>query len=160
MLLVANLVKYKMMQKNWKLSETLAHGYSSESSQWELSNEYQHDRAWMVFKNICVLMCFGRKLNSSVRVTYLHSGLGHFIDHGSCPALNPWTLPSTAPSTCTKPCTPEFLSATAHLNSTKPCTPKLLQSLHPWIIPNLAPLNSYQTSQPWILSNLSPMKSY
>ena len=24
--------------------ETLAHVYSSESTQWELSNEYQHDR--------------------------------------------------------------------------------------------------------------------
>ena len=23
---------------------TLAHGYSTESTQWELSNEYQHDR--------------------------------------------------------------------------------------------------------------------
>ena len=33
-----------MMQKNGKLTETLADGYSSESPQQELSNEYQHDR--------------------------------------------------------------------------------------------------------------------
>ena len=30
--------------------------YSSESTQRELSNEYQHDRVQMVFKNLCVLM--------------------------------------------------------------------------------------------------------
>ena len=32
-----------MMQKNLKMIETLAHGYSSESTVRELSNEYQHD---------------------------------------------------------------------------------------------------------------------
>ena len=36
--------------------ETLACGYSSESTQRELSNEYQHDRVQMVFKNHCVLV--------------------------------------------------------------------------------------------------------
>ena len=35
---------YKMMQKIWKMSETLANGYPSESTQGELSNNYQHDR--------------------------------------------------------------------------------------------------------------------
>ena len=44
MMLVANFAKYKMMQKTWKINETLAYGYSSESARWELSNEYQHDR--------------------------------------------------------------------------------------------------------------------
>ena len=44
MLLVANSTNTKMMQKNWKMFETLAHGYSSESIQQELSNEYQYDR--------------------------------------------------------------------------------------------------------------------
>ena len=38
------------MQKNWEKSETLANGYSSESAQRELSNEYQYDRVVMVFK--------------------------------------------------------------------------------------------------------------
>ena len=38
------------------MTETLANGYSSESTQRELSNEYQHDRVYMVFKNICILV--------------------------------------------------------------------------------------------------------
>ena len=37
------------------MTETLANGYSSESTQRELSNEYQHDMVRMVFKDICVL---------------------------------------------------------------------------------------------------------
>ena len=32
------------------MTETLANGYSSESTQQEHSNEYQHDRVEMVFK--------------------------------------------------------------------------------------------------------------
>ena len=36
--------QYKMMLKTWKMTETLAYGYSYESAQWELSNKYQHDR--------------------------------------------------------------------------------------------------------------------
>ena len=36
--------RYKIMQKTWKMTETLAHGYSSESTQWELSDEYQHEK--------------------------------------------------------------------------------------------------------------------
>ena len=38
-----------MMPKKRKLTETLANGYSSESTQRELSNEYQHDRVKMIF---------------------------------------------------------------------------------------------------------------
>ena len=34
----------------------MANGYSSERTQQELSNEYQHDRVQMVFKNLCVLV--------------------------------------------------------------------------------------------------------
>ena len=45
-----------MTQKRWKMTETLAYGYSSEGAQWELSNEYQHDRVQMVFKNLCILV--------------------------------------------------------------------------------------------------------
>ena len=41
MLLVANFANTKMMQKTWKMAQTLAHGNSSESTEWELSNEYQ-----------------------------------------------------------------------------------------------------------------------
>ena len=45
MLVVANLAnaKCKIMQKTWKMTETLAHGYSSESTQQELPNDYQND---------------------------------------------------------------------------------------------------------------------
>ena len=46
-----------MMQKNLEgETETLAHGYSSESTQRDLSNEYQHDRVYVVFKNRCVIV--------------------------------------------------------------------------------------------------------
>ena len=43
-LLVANLVNRKWCEKPNKMNETLAHGDSSESTQWELSNQYQYDR--------------------------------------------------------------------------------------------------------------------
>ena len=42
-----------MMQK---LAETLANGYSSECTQQELSDEYQHGWVWMVFNNLCLLV--------------------------------------------------------------------------------------------------------
>ena len=38
------------------MTETQAHGYSSDSVQLELSNEYQYDRVEMVFKNLCVIV--------------------------------------------------------------------------------------------------------
>ena len=44
MLLVANLANTNWRKKHWKMTETLAYGYSSESAQQQLSNEYQHDR--------------------------------------------------------------------------------------------------------------------
>ena len=44
-----------MMQKNFKMTETLAHGYSSESTQRELPDEYQYYRVYMVF-NLCILV--------------------------------------------------------------------------------------------------------
>ena len=36
--------------------ETKANGYSSESTDRELSNEYQRNRVLMGFKNVCVLV--------------------------------------------------------------------------------------------------------
>ena len=39
MLLGANLANTKWCKKPWKITETLAHGYPSESTLWELSNE-------------------------------------------------------------------------------------------------------------------------
>ena len=38
------------------MTETLAHGYSFESTWRELSNEYQQDRVQMVFKNLFILV--------------------------------------------------------------------------------------------------------
>ena len=43
MLLLANFAFIQNDAKNLKIPETLAHGYSSESTQQELSNEYQHE---------------------------------------------------------------------------------------------------------------------
>ena len=47
------------------MAETQANGYSSESTQQELSNEYQHDRVSMIFKNLCVLV-LRRKVASAL----------------------------------------------------------------------------------------------
>ena len=48
--------QYKTMHKTSKMIETLVNGYSSESTKRELSNEYKHDRIWMVCKNLCGLV--------------------------------------------------------------------------------------------------------
>ena len=45
-----------MMQITLKMTLTLANGDLSESTQQEISNEYQHDRVKMIFKNLCVLV--------------------------------------------------------------------------------------------------------
>ena len=46
--------------KNCKLIETLGNGYLSDRTQQLLSNEYQHDRVKMVFKDFASLS-FGQK---------------------------------------------------------------------------------------------------
>ena len=53
MLLVAYLVNTKRCKKTPKITETLANGYSSESTQRELSNEYQDDRVSIFFQESC-----------------------------------------------------------------------------------------------------------
>ena len=47
------------------MTETLANGYSSESTQRELSNEYQHDRVSMIFKRFHILV-LGTKVVSAL----------------------------------------------------------------------------------------------
>ena len=48
---MANFGQEEMLQKTLKKkTETLAHGYSSESAQRELLNEYQHDRVFDIFQ--------------------------------------------------------------------------------------------------------------
>ena len=54
-----------MMQKNLKITETLANGYSYESTQREHSNEYQHDRVRMVFRDIFVFVLW-RKVGAAL----------------------------------------------------------------------------------------------
>ena len=55
MLLVARPIKNDAKNLR-KINETMAHGYSSESTRWDLSNEYQHDRVQMFFKNLSILV--------------------------------------------------------------------------------------------------------
>ena len=47
------------------MTETLAHGYSSESTHRELSNEYQYDLVNMFFKNLCSIVLW-RKVASAL----------------------------------------------------------------------------------------------
>ena len=42
------------MQKQEKITKTLAHEYSSESTQRELSNEYQLDQVSKIFTSLCL----------------------------------------------------------------------------------------------------------
>ena len=53
------------MRKTLKLTETLANGYSSESTQQELSNEYQYDRVKMVFKKLCICVLWMKVASAS-----------------------------------------------------------------------------------------------
>ena len=39
-----------------EITETLANGYSPDGTQQELSNEYQHDKVYMFFKNMCAIV--------------------------------------------------------------------------------------------------------
>ena len=78
-----------MMQKNLKNIEILAqHGYSSESTQRDLSSEYQQDRVKWFHKNVCVLVLWTKVasalegLNSFPTSTYNHCTLG--ISQCSC----------------------------------------------------------------------------
>ena len=77
MLLVANFGQYKMMRKTWKMSETLANGYSSESTQRELSNEYQHDQVKMVFKNLYIFVLWTKVASALEGLTHLHLECKH-----------------------------------------------------------------------------------
>ena len=50
--------------------EPLANGYSSESTQRELSNEYQHDRVYVVFKNLCIFVFWTKVVIALEGLTY------------------------------------------------------------------------------------------
>ena len=55
-----------MMQIYLKMTETLENGYSSESTQEELSNEYQDDMVQMVFKDLCILVLLAKVISLSI----------------------------------------------------------------------------------------------
>ena len=60
MLVVANLANTKWCKKKRKMTETLAMGTHLRVLS-EYSNEYQHDRVQMVFKNMFISLCLGRR---------------------------------------------------------------------------------------------------
>ena len=64
MLLVANLANTKGCKKPEKITETLANGYSSESTRRELSNEYQDDRVSMFFQESCILVLWTKLVSA------------------------------------------------------------------------------------------------
>ena len=84
------------------MTETLANGYSSESTQRELSNEYQHDRFWMVFQkslHLCALdestLSIGRVNTDKPRVELaLHKYQVVYIYHNIPSQLLNQNLPS------------------------------------------------------------------
>ena len=63
------------------MTETLANGYSSESTLLGLFNEYQHDSIKMVFKNLCVLVLW-TKISLAVEglILILSGKLGEFLN--------------------------------------------------------------------------------
>ena len=63
MLLVTNLADTKCCKKI-KMTETLANGYSYESTQQELSSEYPHDLVRMIFIIFCIVVNW-TKINSA-----------------------------------------------------------------------------------------------
>ena len=71
------------MQKNWKITETLAHGYSSESAHSELSNKYQHDKVPMIFKDVCILVLWSKVASAleGLKGNMSHTKIGEFMVH-------------------------------------------------------------------------------
>ena len=71
--LVSNLANTKKMQKKTrKITETLANGYSSESTWRELSNEYQDDRVSMVFQESCILVLWKKVVSALEGLRFYH----------------------------------------------------------------------------------------
>ena len=60
--------------------ETLAHGYSFESTQRELSNEYQHDSVKMVFKNLCILVLWTKKASAFKGLNYFQQNIKTWLE--------------------------------------------------------------------------------
>ena len=60
LLVVANLANIKCCKEPCKMIETLAHGYSYESAQRELSDEYQHGTGLDSFQILLRFLRLGR----------------------------------------------------------------------------------------------------
>ena len=61
LLLVANLANTQWCKKLREMTGNPGTWYSSESTERELSNEYQHDKVGMFFKNLCVRLLWTKK---------------------------------------------------------------------------------------------------
>ena len=81
MLLVANSGDTILCEKPGKMTETLSNGYSSKSTPQELSNEYQHDRVWMIFKNLCVLVLWTKVASALEGFKEKCSSYNHFFNY-------------------------------------------------------------------------------
>ena len=69
MLLVTNLADTKCCKKK-EMTETLANGYSYESTQQELSSEYPHDLVRMISITFCIVVNW-------TKITSVSEGLTH-----------------------------------------------------------------------------------
>ena len=75
-----NLTNTNLCKKCWKMTETLANRYSSESTQRELYNKYQHNRVKIIFIIFCFLVHWtkvtpaleGLSLKSNNMFCYMH----------------------------------------------------------------------------------------
>ena len=74
---MADLANTKLWEKSKKITQIMPNGYSSASTQRELSNEYQHDRVSMVFKDFCVLVLRMKVASAleGLRRSFLHPAL-------------------------------------------------------------------------------------
>ena len=56
------------MTQSWEMTETLAHRYSSDSTQWELSCEHPHDLVLMIFIIFSILVHWTKVISASDRL--------------------------------------------------------------------------------------------
>ena len=68
--------------------ETLAHGYSSDSTQWEQSNKYQHDTVWMFFKNLPLLVLWAKVVSALNGLSSVEACFCYLMSSGHVAYLN------------------------------------------------------------------------
>ena len=64
------------------MTETLANWFSFESTQQELSNEYQHGKVYMVFKNLCILVLWTKVASALKRLKCTKAISGSKVVYG------------------------------------------------------------------------------